>query len=292
MKPTSVLEYTYGRKKDRFMDVVRSVAHTWELGGGLANEKLLSHPLNADSLSTAIAVVVVDLSKPNDCIALAQRWLEVLRQRVHEIKRVNGNAKSSSMDDEAWAEHEDLQTTSSVGLPVIIVGTKFDVFDSSESEVRKTLCRALRFLAHSNRASLCFTASTNEQSVLRFRHLINHYAFRAQRKALASVDHNKCMVVASGCDHFADIGSAPTIKGDATTASNDPMDKWAAACAHYFGPPELPETTGGAADDEDFEGSFPAEPTVDAKRIQKNEELQKLRETMRQRAKEHAAAVA
>lgn len=45
----------------------------------------------------------------------------------------------------------------------MIVGCKYDLFEKYETENRKWLSKALRYLAHTNGASLAFTSTKNQQ---------------------------------------------------------------------------------------------------------------------------------
>jgi dynein light intermediate chain 2 len=62
-----------------------------------------------------------------------------------------------------WGEHEDKSKVKSFPVPVVVVGTKYDVFANTyESKLKKVLCDAMRYLAHTTGSDLCF-ASVREQ---------------------------------------------------------------------------------------------------------------------------------
>lgn len=58
-----------------------------------------------------------------------------------------------------WAEHEDKSRINISYLPIVIVGTKYDVFANTyEIKLKKMLCDALRYIAHTNGCDLVFAS--------------------------------------------------------------------------------------------------------------------------------------
>ena len=48
-----------------------------------------------------------------------------------------------------WVEHEDANKVNYSMVPIVILGSKFDQFANKyESRSKKTLCMALRYIAH------------------------------------------------------------------------------------------------------------------------------------------------
>lgn len=58
----------------------------------------------------------------------------------------------------AWqrfgSDHPDRDLLDPLPVPLAILGSKYDQFQDMEPERRKMLCRTLRFVAHTNGASL------------------------------------------------------------------------------------------------------------------------------------------
>lgn len=102
----------------------------------------------------------------------------------------------------AWhrfgSDHPDRDLLDPLPVPLTILGTKYDQFQDMEPERRKMLCRTLRFVAHTNGASLyvrqwlhswytyCNTVSSqqfvsmkSDVLVNRMKQLMNHLAFGA-----------------------------------------------------------------------------------------------------------------
>ena len=47
-------------------------------------------------------------------------------------------------------------------IPLAILGTKYDIFQDFEPEKKKIICKTLRFVAHTNGASLHVSMSTTK----------------------------------------------------------------------------------------------------------------------------------
>ncbi len=54
------------------------------------------------------------------------------------------------------AGHPDKGSNQPFMVPLVIVGGKYDLFQNIESENKKVVCKALRFLAHNYGATLQF----------------------------------------------------------------------------------------------------------------------------------------
>ena len=47
-------------------------------------------------------------------------------------------------------EHPDKDTLDPIPIPIVIVGTKYDLFQDFDPEQRKVICKTLRFVAYGN----------------------------------------------------------------------------------------------------------------------------------------------
>ena len=58
-----------------------------------------------------------------------------------------------------FGDHEDKKQMKAMPIPVVIIGTKYDVFANTyESQLKKKLIDALRYTAHTTGADLVFTS--------------------------------------------------------------------------------------------------------------------------------------
>ena len=62
----------------------------------------------------------------------------------------------SLMEDRVDGTHPDKGSNQPFPVPLVILGGKYDLFQNIESENKKTICKALRFIAHNYGATLQF----------------------------------------------------------------------------------------------------------------------------------------
>ena len=86
-----------------------------------------------------------------------------------------------------------------IPLNTIIVGTKYDLFERYDTENRKWLARALRYLAHSNNAGLYFCSTKNMQVAAQLRAYLQEKIINEKKKKIGfQVDHTKPVFVHNG----------------------------------------------------------------------------------------------
>ncbi|XP_075719347.1 cytoplasmic dynein 2 light intermediate chain 1 isoform X2 [Rhinoderma darwinii] len=189
-KPTLALEYTFGRKA-KGHNTPKDVAHFWELGGGTSLLDLIHIPITSENIGTFSIILVLDLSKPNELWHTMESLLQATRKRadkiVADIGKSNSKAANQIMQN-IWRNiphnHPDRELIDPFPLPLLIIGSKYDIFQDFESEKRKIICKTLRFLSHYFGASLLFTnKAESHKSVLRS--FVNHLAFGQEKRRSA-----------------------------------------------------------------------------------------------------------
>ncbi|XP_028620961.1 cytoplasmic dynein 2 light intermediate chain 1 isoform X3 [Grammomys surdaster] len=245
-KPTLALEYTYGRKT-KGHNTPKDIAHFWELGGGTSLLDLISIPITVDTLRTFSIVLVLDLSKPNDLWPTMENLLQATKCHVDKVTMKLGktNSKASAeMRQRKWSvmqkDHPDRELIDPFPIPLVIIGSKYDIFQDFDPEKRKVICKTLRFVAHYYGASLMFT-SKSEALLLKMRGVINQLAF--------------------GIDK-SDIGKLQ---------AHSPMELWKKVYEKLF-PPKSTSTL-KAIQDPARDPQY-TESEVDEMRIQKDQELE------------------
>lgn len=164
----------------------------------------------------------------------------------------------------------DISLLTPLPVPLVIVGSKYDVFRDFEPEKRKTMCRALRFVAHTHGASLLFSSERDPTLLNRCRGVISYLAFRT-RDTTRSVcfDHDKPLIIPAGSDSLATIGAPPSVDGVATgrgPAPQTPLALWRRVYELFCGSaPSAP-----MAGDPTAEAGC-AEAAIDAMRREKDE---------------------
>ncbi|XP_023051494.1 cytoplasmic dynein 2 light intermediate chain 1 isoform X1 [Piliocolobus tephrosceles] len=273
-KPTLALDYTYGRRAKGY-NTPKDIAHFWELGGGTSLLDLISVPITSDTLRTFSLILVLDLSKPNDLWPTMENLLQATKSHVDKVitKLGKTNPKAvSEMRQKIWnnmqKDHPDRELIDPFPVPLVIIGSKYDIFQDFESEKRKVICKTLRFVAHYYGASLMFT-SKSEALLLKIRGVINQLAFGIDKSKSICVDQNKPLFITAGLDSFSQIGSPPIPENDiGKLHAHSPMELWKKVYEKLF-PPKSINTLKNIKDparDPQY-----AESEVDEMRIQKDQ---------------------
>ncbi|XP_056617025.1 cytoplasmic dynein 2 light intermediate chain 1 [Triplophysa dalaica] len=287
-KPTLALEYTYGRRA-RGHNTPKDVAHLWELGGGISLSDLVQIPITADNISTLSVVLVLDLSKPNSLWETMERLLGSARSHVGKVFssiQKTGESRSGKQQSQnrvpgvLHKDYPDRELISPFTVPLLIIGSKFDIFQDFDSEKRKVICKTLRFVAHFYGASLIFTNSKSESTMSKARSLVNQLAFGTERPKSVSTDPSKPLVIPAGLDSLSQIGPPVTSDVDiGALHAKNPLDLWKKVFERVFPSENTKERTELKDPAKDPQYS---EPLIDAIRAQKDQELEQYK---RQQAK-------
>ncbi|XP_062509413.1 cytoplasmic dynein 2 light intermediate chain 1-like [Corticium candelabrum] len=291
-KPTVALEYTYGRKQARGSSMGKNIAHIWELGGGTSLTKLLDSPINENTIRTISLAIVVDLSRPHELFLTLETLLKELRTRVKKTL-AHLSTKDARVVDKmkkaAWKkygeDHPDRDLLDLFPIPLVILGTKYDIVQDFDSEKRKVICKLLRFIAHTNGATLQFCSVKSSALVSRCNGLISSLVFGTSPSRFIQVDPSKPLLVPAGSDSLGSIGAPLLPSGDISHISaKNPYELWKQSYTGFF-PQEMakPQKLEDPSKDPQFK-----EPAVDAMRAQKNEELERYRRVAERKAREAA----
>ncbi|XP_043551571.1 cytoplasmic dynein 2 light intermediate chain 1 isoform X3 [Chiloscyllium plagiosum] len=232
-KPTLALEYTFGRRA-KGHNTPKDIAHFWELGGGTSLSDLAQIPITIDSIRTISIVLVLDLSKPNDLWLSMEKLLNVTKNHINTTINELGKKDSINVNDfkqKTWKtlqrNHPDWELIDPFPIPLVIIGSKYDIFQDFESEKRKVICKTLRFVAHYYGASLLFFSNKMESTISKMRTILNHLAFGTDRSKAVSVEYNKPLFVPAGLDSLSLIGSPPATEIDlGKINARNPVDLW------------------------------------------------------------------
>ena len=108
---------------------------------------------------------------------------------------------------ERWAEHEDRGKVQLALVPIVILATKFDVFANKfESVQKKSVCLALRYIAHMNGADLVFSSVREKAPSQLYRALLSHHVFEGGPLGKVEKNQNAAVHVPAGQDSFGSIG--------------------------------------------------------------------------------------
>ncbi|XP_060943459.1 cytoplasmic dynein 2 light intermediate chain 1 [Limanda limanda] len=281
-KPTLALEYTFGRRA-RGHSTPKDISHLWELGGGTSLSDLVQIPITPASFSSFSVILVLDLSKPNSLwgtmeklLQAAQAQLEKVSSQAQQAEKTKAGAKHQSSVHPATRvlpkDYPDRELISPFPVPLLIIGSKYDIFQEFDSEKRKVVSKTLRFIAHYYAASLIFTSIKLESLMSKTKSFFSHLAFCVDRGKTVCSDSTKPLLIPEGSDSFSQIGSPPAAADVDITSlhAKNPKDLWKKVYERVF--PQ--ESTG-----EQRELKDPAKdpqysvPQIDAMRAQKDQEL-------------------
>ncbi len=104
------------------------------------------------------------------------------------------------------ADHPDTSNCQLFPVPLLIIGTKYDglktvesyVFDLIGREPKKMLCKMMRYIAHTNGASILFHSTLEESLNSKARQFISHLTFKTTGPKAMMTDHNKPLLVLAG----------------------------------------------------------------------------------------------
>jgi len=298
-KPTMALEYTFGRRPHS-NNLGKDIAHLWELGGGAFLTKLMDSVITGSSLRALSCVVVIDLSKPKELWGTLTGVIKGIRERVDRVLSdliAKDSRLPAYLRKKAWSrigeDHPDKDLLDPLPVPLVILGSKYDLFQDFDSEHRKIVCKTLRFVAHINGGSLHFVSDKDEGLLTKTKALMNGLAFKSSTSTRGiCLDHNKPLIVAAGADSLQQIGAPSMTDGKLSARDPNPLELWHEAFDQFF-PPDSAAGAGGGGGGAD--GEDPSknpeyhEGSVDEMRAQKDEMLERYRKQADRRARELAA---
>ncbi|KAM6956218.1 cytoplasmic dynein 2 light intermediate chain 1 [Aplochiton taeniatus] len=279
-KPTLALEYTFGRRA-RGHNTPKDIAHLWELGGGTSLSDLVQIPITPVNVRSLSIILVVDLSKPSCLWSTVECLLQATGAQVEKVcsqPQKPGEPKASSKAHVKTAlrvlpkDHPDRELISPFPVPLLIIGSKYDIFQEFESEKRKVISKTLRFIAHYYAASLIFTSSKSENLMTKTKTFFSHLAFGVERGKSVTCDAGKPLFIPVGMDSFSQIGSPPATDVDVGSLhAKNPLDLWKKVFETVF-PPESSRRERQDLKDPAKDPQY-QEPQIDAMRAQKDQEL-------------------
>ncbi|KAF2358513.1 Dynein family light intermediate chain [Trinorchestia longiramus] len=274
-KPTLAIDYMYGRKAGR-VSMVKDVVHLWELAGGTQHQ-LLATVISSCSLTSLAIIVVLDLSRPQHLYEELITIITLLRAQLADaIKKasIEDPTLSSRLMAAAWArvgrDHQDRERMNPLPVPLLVVGGKYDIFQDCEPDDKKVLCRAMRYVCHTNGAALQFFSARDPGLVKRAKEIMSHFAFNtAEVKSLAQ-DYNRPLIIPCGSDSLTSIGGGTDNPGGMSS------EYWKNAILAKF--PKTEEDKGPQTrfpDDPSRDPNY-READIDSLRAQKDQELERL----------------
>ncbi|OUM58506.1 hypothetical protein PIROE2DRAFT_16190, partial [Piromyces sp. E2] len=164
---TLLLDYTYRHNnRTKGLNSLKDTLHIWELANGVMFKEFLKIPINEHNINNAVAIIVLDLTKPENIIDEYQEIIEIINTRIDSILKnleKRGSRRPKALTLYSWKKYgnsnPDKEFIHPTIIPSIIVGSKYDKFKNMESYF---VCKILRYLAHINGSSLIFYNPNDE----------------------------------------------------------------------------------------------------------------------------------
>mmetsp|Transcript_19674 Transcript_19674/g.42749 ORF Transcript_19674/g.42749 Transcript_19674/m.42749 type:complete len:403 (+) Transcript_19674:323-1531(+) len=297
-KPSEGLEYTYARKPSNYDHEKKDLAHIWEFGGSLEFCEEIAQGeqifLNAKQVTTAVVVIVLDLSDPASVLSTALYWLDQVKRKLaatYDKFEKKGLQLPEQLRQRAkgklFSQNEDKDIIYHSGISLVLAATKYDTFRDFDPEMKKVMARTLRFIAQAHGAFLMYMGGLHagaessgqdaamEKTLLdNFSRLMNHLIFtglekKPTLKMQPQTDHQGPLMVPAGADKFRDIGR-PRGAVDGNVAGG--IQEWKEIYEKMFPPKEKERTKTKFEIDERYK-----EEEIDVVRERKLQELEQFR---------------
>ncbi|CAF2015439.1 unnamed protein product [Rotaria magnacalcarata] len=281
-KPTIALDYNYAKKPKTIDTIGKDIGHIWELGDGTSLTKLIDVVLTAETIGNASVVLVLDLSQPQELWNTYQILYDTIAKRVKycisEAAKQNPNIKEKlkesilkRLGSTIRPEKHDIEP---LRIPLLIIGSKYDLFQTLEPDAKKSIIKTLRFLTYYHGATL-MSCSEKQESVVHLKSMMNHFLFDTELpNKQPQIDYQKPLYVKSGSETPDQIGPPPIPEYDlGDLRENTPIAVWRAAFSKRF-PQEAEKRDPSLTQDYGRDPQY-ADAAIDAMREQKMAELQR-----------------
>ncbi|CAF1602955.1 unnamed protein product [Rotaria sp. Silwood1] len=280
-KPTIALDYNYAKKPKTIDTIGKDIGHIWELGDGTFLTKLIDVVLTPETIGNASVVLVLDLSQPQELWHTYQILYEAIAKRVKyciseaakQNPHIKDKLKEAILKRLGNAVRLDKGEIEPLRIPLLIIGSKYDQFQTLEPDEKKSIIKTLRFLTYYHGATLM--SYSEKQESVHLRAIINHFLFdTALSNKQPQIDYQKPLYVKSGSETPEQIGPPPIPEyelGD--VRENSPIALWRAAYCKRF-PQEVEKRDPSSTQDYGRDPQY-ADASIDAMREQKMAELQR-----------------
>lgn len=244
------------------------VCHFWELGCVENNSKLMEIPFRSGKdISTASIVLVLDLSKPEDLWGTIEESVSQLRDTIQRLAKENYSAILEVAAQRLGGNYNDLSTLDVFPVPILILGSKYDLYQNFDPEVKKQVCGCIRSLAHLIGASVLFYSSKmTAQNNKVLRDVFNSIGFNSVTRPIrvTTTDYMGPLLIGCGQDSWEKIGRPPS--------SFMEIGAHFKRSLNYEGKSEKKKKTVKDFSKDPSKGEF-REPVIDELRAQKDQEI-------------------
>ena len=179
VKPSVALEYTFARRQ-RMNSLEKDIVHLWELAGGTNLTDLTDAVITADNLPGLSLVIIIDLSQPGTLWVTLEKLLNDTKEKIDKLTGSNKelrNVLEKSKNERIQTFAKNFDHSNIFPIPLLIVGSKYDLYANLDSVEKKMIARTLRFVAHYYAAHLVFVSERVASTLRYFKAFFNSLAF-------------------------------------------------------------------------------------------------------------------
>lgn len=170
------------------------------------------------------AILVLDLTRPNELAILAETCLDRLQQHLEsitkndtelqeELQRLTNKRSVWHNSDEIKEANRAKSSSTLLLIPLTIIGTKYDEFQNMDPEVKKQITKYLRCISYTRGGQLFFYSNKSETLTKRINSVLNALAFESlsfdtkdRSKPSVSTNISKPIMIPFGYDNPNRIG--------------------------------------------------------------------------------------
>lgn len=215
VRPTLALEYSFARRTNSSgQSSQKLIGNIWELGSLANSSQLIDVPIKSHGLRYFSAVIMLNLSEPNELATDLESALQGLKQSISnnysdgEIRQY----KDKIVEQGNFREHADINTLEIMPVMTIIVGGMYDKFENLEPEVKKHVVRFLRSVSHTLGAALVFYSKSVPSLSKTVRDVMNNLSFGSPQNPIRAhkTDYNEPIIISHFSDSWEKIGVLPS----------------------------------------------------------------------------------
>ena len=275
-KPSVALEYTFARRPKSF-SLEKDVVNLWELAGGTFLSDLTEAIITPETVTGLSVVLTLDLSQPQTIWFTMEHFIVELKQQIEKALAANADVKRSvdrNNSDRKQGFANGFDSSSMFPVPLLIIGTKFDLFVNLDSVEKKMIGRALRFVAHTYAAHVLFVSEKVPATLRNFKVFMNNMAFGAPMQKVVSIDESKPVAVSAGNDDMMAIGIPSSDSNSLNRGDVHSWEDWKKSFCDFF--PQKSQDSGQSTEDPAKDPKF-KEQIIDDLKKQKFAEIESLR---------------
>lgn len=216
-------------------------------------------------LNTTSIVLVLDLSRPEELWPTIEESLTQLRDIIQRLAKETYSSVLEVAALRLGESYNDLSTLDVFPIPILIIGSKYDIYQNLDPEIKKQICLCIRSVGHLIGASVLYVSSQMAFHNKILRDVLNSMGFNTVTKPIrqTTIDYMGPLLIACGQDSWEKIGRNPSSFLEIGEAFNKALN---------YDPRQRRKTKKDMPKDPTKEADF-REPAIDEARAQKDQEI-------------------